>query len=88
MKRAFFEPPQTASWDCILDKLPGLTRELIKALKQEKAAFLKQGRGRLEPLNSAQALALIHWMTCGQSNCMALRPVLRPTWEDGKWISR
>jgi hypothetical protein len=39
MKRAFFEPPQTASWDRILDKLPGLTRELIKALKQEKSRF-------------------------------------------------
>jgi len=39
MKRAFFEIPQTASWDRITEKLPNIYDHLITAIKQEENRF-------------------------------------------------
>jgi len=39
MKRAFFEIPQTASWDRITEKLPNIYDHLIQAIKQEGDRF-------------------------------------------------
>jgi len=39
MKRAFFETPQTASWDRITEKLPNIYDHLIHVVKQEKNRF-------------------------------------------------
>jgi hypothetical protein len=36
MKRAFFETPQTVSWDRITKKLPNIFEDLNKAIRQEK----------------------------------------------------
>ena len=36
MKRAFFETPQTVSWDRITKKLPNIFEDLNKVIRQEK----------------------------------------------------
>ena len=39
MKRAFFEIPQTVSWDRITDKLPNIYGDLLKAVRDQKNQF-------------------------------------------------
>jgi len=39
MKRAFFEIPQTVSWDRITDKLPNIYGDLLKSVKDQKNQF-------------------------------------------------
>ena len=41
MKRAFFETPQTVSWERITDKLPEIFKTLNQTVKQEKARFAR-----------------------------------------------